>query len=144
MALTQQTYLFSLRKALQVSLCLRDFPSEKVERHNKPEVEMQCVKGENAALILNPIFLARSEKEKCYIEPSINSTRVNLSFKQNDPLDSLIVDRFCKFMAQRAEQAKIVRKVPVPGYDLSFLVMNSHLEVYDKNLIIEFILSLVE
>lgn len=27
-------------------------------------------------LVLTPIYLCRSEKEKCVIEPSINSTRV--------------------------------------------------------------------
>lgn len=63
--------------ALNVALCLRDFPSELVEKHNKPEIEMFAMnKNECKPLNLNPIFIARSDKEKCLIEPSINSCRV--------------------------------------------------------------------
>lgn len=32
-------------------------------------------------LVLSPIYLCRSEKEKCVIEPSINSTRVILDYR---------------------------------------------------------------
>jgi len=59
---------------------LRDFPSEIVEKDNKPEVELQGYNARTKALVLAPIYLARSEKEKCLIEPSINSTRVTLAF----------------------------------------------------------------
>lgn len=60
---------------------MRDFPSELVEKHNKPEIEMFAMnKNECKPLNLNPIFIARSDKEKCLIEPSINSCRVKNDF----------------------------------------------------------------
>jgi actin related protein 2/3 complex subunit 4 len=67
-------------------MCLRDFPSEIVEKDNKPEVELQGYDtflhlfiryaSKTRKLVLNPIFLARNEKERCLIETSINSIRV--------------------------------------------------------------------
>jgi hypothetical protein len=33
-------YTTAIRDALNVALCLRDFPSEIVEKDNKPEVEL--------------------------------------------------------------------------------------------------------
>jgi actin related protein 2/3 complex subunit 4 len=53
-----------------------------VEKQIKPEIEIHdhykkdLKKGKH--LICNPITIARNEKEKCYIEPSINSVRVRL------------------------------------------------------------------
>lgn len=40
MAISQQKYLKSIEKALDLCLCLRNYPSELVERHNKPEIEV--------------------------------------------------------------------------------------------------------
>jgi actin related protein 2/3 complex, subunit 4 len=47
-----------------------------VEKDNKPEVELKGYNAKTKALALAPIYLARSEKERCLVEPSINSTRV--------------------------------------------------------------------
>ena len=38
--MTIATYTSAIRDSLNVSLCLRDFPSEIVEKDNKPEVEL--------------------------------------------------------------------------------------------------------
>lgn len=38
-----------------------------------------------------------------------------------------------------AEQLDIVRRVPVPGYDLSFLVTSAHLERYSRDRMVDFI-----
>jgi hypothetical protein len=51
-----------MQRALDIALCIRDFASMKVEKHNKPEIEMvQFNKGKESEIILNPIYLARSE-----------------------------------------------------------------------------------
>ena len=34
-------YLDAVEKTLQAAACVRNFPSQTVERHNKPEVEMK-------------------------------------------------------------------------------------------------------
>lgn len=75
--MTLKQYLTNLQGALNVSLCLRNFPSMRVEKHNKPEVEMlQFSKKKTNSVVMNPIYLARSEGEHCLIEASINSVRV--------------------------------------------------------------------
>ena len=75
--MTIQNYVQAIQTVLNSALCLRDFPSEIVEKHNKPEIEMFSMnKDKCKPLNLNPIYIARSEKEKCLIEPSINSCRV--------------------------------------------------------------------
>jgi actin related protein 2/3 complex subunit 4 len=69
-----------MQRALDVSLCLRDFASTRVEKHYKPEVEMlQFSSRTTNDVNLNPIYLARSDQEYCLIEPSINSVRVSLN-----------------------------------------------------------------
>ena len=80
-------YTNAIKDALEVTLCLRDHPSEIVEKDNKPEVELKGYSTKTKALALAPIYLARSEKEKCLIETSINSTRV-INIKH--PLDQSV------------------------------------------------------
>ena len=58
-------------------MCLENFSSQKVERHNKPEIEVK----ESTELLLNPVIISRNEKEKVFIEPSINSIRVLRYFR---------------------------------------------------------------
>lgn len=40
---TLAPYLAAIRNSLDSALCLRNFPSQVIERHNKPEVELRCV-----------------------------------------------------------------------------------------------------
>lgn len=61
---------------MDVALCLTDFPSEIVEKDNKPEIEMYGYNKKTKPLVLHPIKIAKSKKEKCLIEPSVNSCRV--------------------------------------------------------------------
>lgn len=42
---TLAPYLTAIRHSLDSALCLRNFPSQVVERHNKPEVELRYVCG---------------------------------------------------------------------------------------------------
>lgn len=65
-------YIRDVQAALTRALCLHNFPSQLVERHNKPEVEV----GTSPELLLPPVLLSRGESERCLIEQSINSTRV--------------------------------------------------------------------
>lgn len=92
MSLTLKNYLKNMQRALDVALCVRDFASMRVEKHNKPEVEMlQFSKKKTNDVNLNPIYLARSDKEYCLIEPSINSVRVSVFLLSNFSIDFLCI-----------------------------------------------------
>ena len=44
----------------------------------------------------------------------------------------------------RADKFNLFRKKPKPGYDISFLITNFHLETYKKEDIIDFIVEFVQ
>jgi actin related protein 2/3 complex subunit 4 len=51
---------------------------------------------------------------------------------------------FMRFLAQRADQFRILRRKPVPGYDISFLVTNIHVEQMVLAKLIDFIVSFLQ
>eukprot|EP00499_Haloplacidia_sp_CaronLabIsolate_P003490 CAMPEP_0196780152 /NCGR_PEP_ID=MMETSP1104-20130614/7241_1 /TAXON_ID=33652 /ORGANISM="Cafeteria sp., Strain Caron Lab Isolate" /LENGTH=196 /DNA_ID=CAMNT_0042150343 /DNA_START=21 /DNA_END=611 /DNA_ORIENTATION=- len=164
MAATLGPYLDCVRHTLAAALCLRNFPSQVVERHNKPEVEMQSSKE----LLSNPVLICRNEKEKTLIEASVNSVRVSVCLKKSDELDHLFAHKFTAFLMQRAEQFIIMRRRPVPlgmlstaagamdsdvhvgvtesadTFDISFLVTNTHMEKLYKDELIDFIIQFMQ
>eukprot|EP00694_Reclinomonas_americana_P006826 EC797420.1.p1 GENE.EC797420.1~~EC797420.1.p1 ORF type:complete len:167 (+),score=64.70 EC797420.1:29-529(+) len=135
-----QPYLDTIRKTLDAALCLTNFASQEVERHNKPEVEAQTT----PEVVLKPVEVCRSEMEKCLIEPSINSVRISITIKQIDELDRLLVKRYTRLLQQRAAFFVVLRKKPVPDYDLSFLITNKHLEGMPKDKLIDFIIAFMD
>ncbi|KNB43443.1 actin-like protein [Blastocystis sp. subtype 4] len=137
---TLKPYLDCIQTTLRSTLILQNFPSESVERHNKPEIEIQSSK----ISVMKPILICRTEKERCFIEPSINSVRVSIKIKQSDEMESVLCRNFTRFLMQRAENFAILRRKPVDGYDISFLVTFSTLEEYDRERIISFILDFME
>jgi len=139
-----QSYTQAIRTVLKSVLCLRDFPSEIVEKQTKPEIEVYDTIKKSKPIILNPITIARNDKEKCFIEPSINSVRLSFCFKKTDEMDTLITKKFSKFFSTRAELFDILRRKPLDKYDFSFLITNAHIEKYDREKIIDFIIEFVE
>jgi actin related protein 2/3 complex subunit 4 len=111
-----------------------------VERHNKPEIEDKSSKE----LLLQPITICRSEREAVFIEPSINSVRVSVRIKQADDLERLLVAKFSRFLCARAEQFVILRRRPIDGYDISFLITHAHLERMVKARLVDFVLTFLE
>mmetsp|Transcript_6716 Transcript_6716/g.11959 ORF Transcript_6716/g.11959 Transcript_6716/m.11959 type:complete len:172 (-) Transcript_6716:7238-7753(-) len=140
MALSQDAYLAEIRAALSQSLCLRNFSSVKTERHNKPQVEVQ----ENPNLLLPPITLKRSEQERTLIEPSINSVRVSISLKKNREVDVLLTDMFMRFLMLRADSFIILRRKPIQDYDISFLIVHTHLEELLIDQLVSFIIHFLQ
>lgn len=129
---------------------MQNFGSQKVERHNKPEVEM----GDNKELLMTPVVIARDKDakvaggeefkpvaERVLIEASINSVRVSINIKQSDMLEEMLVRKFVSFLQQRAEQFFVLRRKPVPGYDISFLITNFHCETMYKNKVVAFVIQ---
>jgi actin related protein 2/3 complex subunit 4 len=123
--------------SLTAALCLEDFSSELVERHNTPEVES----GKNVQALLNPMTIARNENERVLIEPSINSVRVSIKIKQADEIETILVHQFTRFLTGRAESFYILRRKPIPGYDISFLITNFHTEQMLKHKLVDFIIE---
>uniref|UniRef100_A0A8C7S4B2 Actin related protein 2/3 complex subunit 4 n=1 Tax=Oncorhynchus mykiss TaxID=8022 RepID=A0A8C7S4B2_ONCMY len=113
---TLRPYLNAVRATLQAALCLENFSSQVVERHNKPEVEVRSSKE----LLLQPVIISRNDKEKVLIEGSINSVRVSIAVKQADEIEKILCHKFMRFMMMRAENFFILRRKPVENWDLLF------------------------
>ncbi|KAL5188111.1 Actin-related protein 2/3 complex subunit 4 [Glycine soja] len=140
MASTLRLYLTCIRNTLEAAMCLQNFPCQEVERHNKPEVELKT----SPELLLNPVLICRNEAEKCLIETSINSLRISLKVKQADELENILTKKFLRFLSMRAEAFQVLRRKPVQGYDISFLITNYHCEEMQKHKLIDFIVQFME
>jgi len=140
MAATLRPYLNAVRTTLEAALCLEGFTSQVVERHVKPEVEVQTSKE----LLLRPVHIARNEKEKVLIEASINSVRISVGVKQADEIEKILCHKFMRFMMLRAENFLVLRRKPVEGYDISFLITNIHTEQMYKKKLVDFVIQFME
>eukprot|EP00808_Paulinella_micropora_P024609 g23902.t1 len=56
-------------------------------------------------------------------------------------MDAVLVDRFSRFLAQRAEDFVILRRAPVEGFDISFLITNFHSEGMKKLALVDFVIE---
>ena len=115
MATSQQPYLQCVRSTLTAAMSIQNFACQEVERHNKPEVEVQ----KNPELLLNPVVITRNENEAVLIEPSINSVRMSVKIKQSDDLEQVLVAKFMRFLMQRADRFFVLRRKPIKGKDSS-------------------------
>mmetsp|Transcript_118199 Transcript_118199/g.166149 ORF Transcript_118199/g.166149 Transcript_118199/m.166149 type:complete len:173 (+) Transcript_118199:49-567(+) len=140
MAHTLAPYLEVIRHSLNAALCVQNYPSQVVERQNRPEIEFK----DTAAVVLQPLTIARDENEKCLIEPSVNSVRVSIKVRQSDDTEKMLCRKFARFFTQRAEHFVILRRKPIEGYDISFLITNTHLEEMMKERIVDFIIEFME
>jgi actin related protein 2/3 complex subunit 4 len=133
-------YLQCVRTSLTAALSLSNFASQASERHNVPEIEA----ASSPEVILNPLTVSRNENERVYIEPSINSVRISIKIKQADEIEHILVHKFTRFLTQRAESFYILRRKPVKGYDISFLITNFHTEEMLKHKLVDFIIQFME
>jgi len=140
MAQTLAPYLKAVRATITATLCLENWPSQVVERHNKPEIEARA----NKELVLNPVVVSRNKSEKVLIEGSVNSVRISICIKQADELEQILTAKFCRFLTQRAENFVVLRRKPVQGYDISFLITNFHSESMLKHKLVDFLLQFME
>jgi len=140
MSATLKPYLEAVRRTLDAAMCLENFSSQVVERYNKPEVEVQ----ESCELLLQPVIVARNEQERVLIEGSVNSIRVSIKIKQVDDLEISLVDSFKRYMQLRAEHFFILRRKPIQGYDISFLITNFHTEKMNRARLIDFVIQFMK
>lgn len=109
MSATLRPYLLAVRRTLEAAICLVNFNSQVVERHNKPEIEVRSSKE----LLLNPVIISRNERERVLIETSINSVRISIAIKQADDIEHILAHKFTRFMMMRADNFVILRRKPV-------------------------------
>ncbi|KAG0377034.1 Arp complex subunit [Mortierella sp. AD032] len=137
---TLRPYLNAVRQTLTAAMCLENFSSQVAERHNKPEVEVRASKE----VLLNPVVISRNDKERVLIETSVNSLRVSIAIKQADEIERILAHKFTRFLTQRAESFVILRRKPIEGYDISFLITNAHTEQMYKHKLVDFIIQFME
>ncbi|RKO98104.1 hypothetical protein CXG81DRAFT_29087 [Caulochytrium protostelioides] len=140
MSNTLRPYLNAVRGTLTAAMCLENFSSQVVERHNKPEVEARFSKE----VLLTPVVVSRNENEQVLIEPSVNSLRISIKIKQADEIERVLAHKFTRFLMMRAESFVVLRRKPVAGYDLSFLITNFHTEQMYKHKLVDFIIQFME
>ncbi|KAJ5122972.1 ARP2/3 complex 20 kDa subunit (p20-ARC) [Penicillium atrosanguineum] len=140
MSQSLRPYLQAVRASLTAALALSNFASQTSERHNVPEIEA----ASSPELLLNPLTVSRNDTERVLIEPSVNSVRISLKVKQADEIEHILVHKFTRFLTQRAESFFILRRKPIEGYDISFLVTNYHTEALLKHKLVDFILQFME
>ena len=136
MTQTMNNYLADIKLHLEAVLNLRFFPSQVVERQVHPEIEFQ----DNPSLINEPVLISRGDQYATLIESSINSVRVSIKIKKGYGIEHLLTRMLERFMALRADKFEIFRKKPIEEYDFSFVIAESHLQVYRKEELINFIL----
>ena len=139
MAESLKPFLSIIRDTLDYALNLRYFPSQIYEKINRPQVEVR----ESLELVNNPIIICKNEEERIEIEPSINSCRVNIAIKKYTDIEYLLTGIFSSYLMNRADKLNILRKKPKENFDISFLITNTHLELYKKEEIIDYIVEFV-
>merc|ERR1712137_433009 len=82
--------------------------------------------------------------ERCMIEGSVNAVRISVGIGQSDELEEILVNKFTRFLSQRAEDFVILRRKPIKGYDISFLITNFHTEEMLKNRLVDFVVQFLE
>lgn len=79
--------------------------------------------------------------ERVLIEASINSVRISINIKQADEIEEMLVRKYVSFLQQRAEHFFVLRRKPVKGYDISFLITNFHCESMYKHKLVAFVIQ---
>ncbi|KAJ1567014.1 Actin- protein 2/3 complex subunit 4, partial [Cladochytrium tenue] len=95
-------------------------------------------------VLLAPVVISRNENEQVLVEASINSVRISIKIKQADDLERVLAHKFTRFLMMRAENFVILRRKPVKGYDISFLITNFHTEQMFKHKLVDFIVQFME
>lgn len=92
-------------------------------------------------MLLTPLVIARNAHEQVLIEPSINSVRLSIKIKQADEIEHILAHKFTRFLMMRAESFVVLRRVPVAGWDISFLITNRNCQDMMKHKLVDFIIE---
>ena len=142
MATSHKAYHDAVRRALADALVLRSAPSRKMDGMDRAEIEY----GDAPALLSPPIEIARGDASEgaCLIERAVNSARVSVRVRKVDELEEILARSFCRALGRRADAFEILRRVPVEGYDVSFLILLRHVEAMDVGALVDFVVTFME
>eukprot|EP00908_Phaeocystis_cordata_P010234 Transcript_21076.p5 GENE.Transcript_21076~~Transcript_21076.p5 ORF type:complete len:90 (-),score=36.74 Transcript_21076:337-606(-) len=59
-------------------------------------------------------------------------------------MDSILANKFSRFLMQRADNFIVLRRKPISGFDLSFLLTNFNLENMYKHKLVDFVVQFME
>ena len=59
-------------------------------------------------------------------------------------MDEILARKFTRFLMLRADNFIVLRRKPVPGYDISFLLTNFNVEALWKHKLIDFVIQFME
>ena len=93
---------------------------------------------------MTPVVVSRNKLERVMIEPSINSVRISIMVKQADDIEKILCHKFTKFMCQRADNFIVLRRKPIPGYDNSFLITDTHTKIMYKHKVVDFLIHFMQ
>ena len=92
-------------------------------------------------VLLTPLVIARNAHEQVLIEPSINSVRLSIKIKQADEIEHILAHKFTRFLMMRAESFVVLRRVPIEGWDISFLITNRNCQDMMKHKLVDCIIE---
>ncbi|OMJ26783.1 Actin-related protein 2/3 complex subunit 4 [Smittium culicis] len=95
-------------------------------------------------LVLNPLLISRTPGEQLLLETSANSCRISLRIKQADDIEKILCHKLARFLMLRSDSFQILRRTPIPNFDLSFLVTYHTITQYDKTRVVDFIIEFLE
>ena len=129
-----------------------DIPSKKCDAiGRKPEHPAKDISDSTAST--DPVKITPSatlrKRESCLIESTGNSIRVSFLFKAQanaaakpnaDPLEASILFQWMRFLMVK-EHHPLLRKKPIKGYSVTFLVTNRHLAIHGRQKVEDSILG---
>ena len=94
---------------------------------------------------MNPIIICyRKWFHQCLIEGSCNSIRISFRINGDDEISQILIRKFMRIVHNRAESLEILRRKPISGYDITFLLTLSHLQQMNHELLIDSILNFIK
>ena len=141
--MSKNIYHTSIRQALEESfLNQQQKPHSKDHKNNHVEKPLVEISSNDRSIIEEPVIIrsnAKNSMEQTMVESSLNSTRISILLKQMDFMDQVLCQKLMCSLMRRADEFSIIRRVPIDGYSITFLVTTTHLELYEKDFIIDFI-----
>ncbi|KAH8741402.1 relation to actin related protein 2/3 (Arp2/3) complex subunit 4 [Cryptosporidium ryanae] len=74
--------------------------------------------------LVKTFYVYRHSREYCFIESCIDSVRISLKFFLKCEFERNLFRQLTIFMKKNSDHLRIVRKKPLDGFDISFLITN--------------------
>eukprot|EP00764_Aduncisulcus_paluster_P003191 gnl/Carplike_NY0171/14859_a22068_110.p1 GENE.gnl/Carplike_NY0171/14859_a22068_110~~gnl/Carplike_NY0171/14859_a22068_110.p1 ORF type:complete len:171 (+),score=33.68 gnl/Carplike_NY0171/14859_a22068_110:48-560(+) len=134
-------FIESVKKGIETSLDIEPLSLRHSYSFAYPEVEIK----EDSSRLLAPLEIKYQDIYEVLIERAVDSVRISIKVRMRDEdIEKSILDNFSKEMHGLWSELPIIRKKPVKGYFLSFLILHHHIEEFSKNRIVFFISTILQ